>query len=185
MPDVIKSGDSGNVAIVNDEGRVLTDSIAKTDLGHAAQSGKTFALTTDFISLTTLGSYSGIIYIKNTDTVYIEIGVLRACGTTLSQWKIYKNPTTGTLISGGAAITPVNTNFISGVSLSVTAVKGADARTVTDGTLLGQWVCAADNCEFILDGAIILAPNNSIALVCKPFAAGEFCAWLLFKKEDA
>lgn len=47
--------------------------------------------------------------------------------------RIIRNPTGGTLISAGTAITPVNNNFASSLTANGTWKKGAEGSTVTGG----------------------------------------------------
>lgn len=48
--------------------------------------------------------------------------------------RIVRNPTGGTLISSGTAVTPVNNNFGSSLTANGTWKKGAEGSTVTGGT---------------------------------------------------
>jgi len=57
-------------------------------------------------------------------------------GTGLVRLQMYRNPTGGTVISAGTAVTAVNNNFGSGNVPSATFLKGAQGSTVTGGTLI-------------------------------------------------
>jgi len=115
---------------------------------------------------------------------------VRVCttGSGYVQARLYKNPTTGTLITGGTAVTVVNTNFGSGTApFDGSAIKGADSLTITDGTIMENWTQSApgnDNQNF--QGAIILGPGNSIGLEVKPSAVGDICtAWQVYVEDSA
>lgn len=166
---------TGKAARVSEDNRLHTFALIEYPTESFAHDGDSFAIATDFIALTTTASYSGMWYIQNTSTTHnIHIEAVRTTSTVSTLWQMIKNPTTGTLISGGAAYSPVNTNFSSGKPLSGTVKKGADALTITDGTLFGQWMTGAYGLyERRHEGAIILGPNNTLALQCKPTGAGS------------
>lgn len=157
------------------ENRLHTFSLIEYPTEAFAHNGDTFQVPTDFIALTTTASYSGVWYITNMSATHnIHIEGMRTTSTVGTLWQLIKNPTAGTLISGGAALTPVNTNFSSGKTMSGTVKKGADALTITDGTLMGQWMTGVYGLyERRYEGAIILGAGNSLALQCKPSGAGS------------
>ncbi len=171
---------SGRQASVDHEHRIMTDAQTTTALALATIKGDAFWVATDFIALTTTGSFSGLCYLKNSGTTRkLTFHKLRVCGTNIQQVQWIKKPSTGTLISGGTTITPENLNSASSAKFLGTAKKGADALTVTDGTLWSQMVCEIGHCEEILDGALILGPDDAIAVVTKPSVAGTYCAAFL------
>jgi len=167
---------------VNSEGRGLVESVEITNLTNAARKGKAFLLTSDFISLTP-GSpliHNGIIFLKNTsDTEIMKIDRIRTCGTQTNRWRMIKNPSTGTLISSGSSISFNNTNFTSGIVAPATAKVGSNGSTVTDGTLIGQWINGTGHSLEEYRGGIQLGTNDCIALTCYVEAAASVCANLL------
>ena len=184
----IESGDQHSYnAIVNSDGQLAVVAETVRQLSAAAERGDAFyAVTGGFIALTTTASFSGILYLKNTSTTKnLKIAQLRTCGNVAQQWLMYKKPTTGTLISGGTAIVPENVNFQSGSVFSGDALYGADGDTITDGSILAQWQNGAGHSTHDFDGAIILGTNDTIALTCKPGAAGDVCVACLCYFEDA
>lgn len=171
---------SGKTARVSEDNRLHTFALIEYPSESFAHSGDSFSLASDFIALTTTASFSGIWYLKNTSTTHnIHIEAVRCSSTVTSQWRFIKNPTTGTLVSAGTDYSPVNTNFSSGRPLTGVIKKGVDAQTITDGTLLGQWMTGVYGVfERRHEGAIIIGPNSSIGLECKPSGAGSIASTL-------
>lgn len=143
------------------------------------EDGKLFYIETDFIPVTTVGVLTGILYVKNTGNENLHLWKLRTCGTVLNQWKLIKNPSAGTLVSDAVPAYVTNTNFTSGNTLDSDAFKGAEGKTVTDGSHVTQWTNNIGHSLEDLDGALILGKNDSIALVCKVAVAGEVCVHLI------
>lgn len=165
----------GEAAKVRDN-RLHVMSLLEFPIETFSHSGDAYSIVTDFIALTTTASYTGILYLINNTTtdLIIHTEATRNTSTVNALWQMWKNPTTGTLISAGTAITPINLNFASGKSLVSIAKKGADAQTVTDGTLFSQWGSAAYiPTQIVGQGSIILNVGNSYAITCKPTAAGS------------
>lgn len=153
--------------------RLHTFSLIEYPMESFSHTGDSFTIPTEFIALTTTASFTGIWYLTNTSVTHnIHVERIRTSSTVGTLWQVVKNPTTGTLISAGTAVTPVNYNFSSGRTLSATVKKGVDAQTVTDGVWLEQWQTNVyDAKERQYDGAIILGAGNSLAILCKPSAA--------------
>ena len=171
---IIESGDHhGRRMIVDANGRAMTNAITQPHITNDAEAGNAFFFMSDFVALTTTGTYTGLIYIKNTSAVDLTLKSVRSSGTVAQQWRMIKNPTTGTLISAGTDVVPVNTNFGSGTLAVAELKKGVDAQTITNGALLGQWANAAATMLLEFDGSIILTPGTAFALEVKPASAGE------------
>jgi len=134
----------------------------------ASLSGATFLLPTSFIALTTTATEHGIIYLKNRESVNIRIGSILVSSDQSTQWKLVRNPTLGTLITGGTDIVPANAHFENDTEMTgdEKPKAGANGSTVTDGTLAG---CALVNGvqDLALEGAIILGPNKALALTAE------------------
>lgn len=160
--------------------RMHTFSLIEYPMESFSHTGDAFTIPTDFVALTTTASYTGLLYITNTSVTHnIHIERLRSSSTVGCLWQAIKNPTAGTLISGGTAVIPVNYNFSSGRTLTGTTKKGVDAQTVTDGTLMEQWQTGVYEArERNYDGAIVLGAGNSLAILCKPSAAATVAATL-------
>jgi len=83
--------------------------------------------------------------------------------------EVIRNPTTGTLISAGAAFTPINLNFGSSKELLATTLKGTEGSTVTDGSVaVSTIIPAAGTRVLIAFDSIILEPGSSIAVRITP-----------------
>lgn len=171
---IIESGDHrSNKMIIDVNGRAMVNAITHPHITSHAEDGDAFFFMSDFVALTTTASYTGLIYIKNTSTLDLTISSVRSSGTVAQQWRMIKNPTTGTLITAGTDIVPVNTNFGSGTVALAELKVGADAQTVTDGALMGQWANAAATMLLEFNGSIILTPGTAFALEVKPASAGD------------
>jgi len=128
---------------INSNYRAEVESTTQTRIADVSvREGQAYTVASGFISLTTTVSYSGVLWIKNTDTegrnMFIEH--IRVCGTgagTMSmealQCVVYRNPTTGTLISGASSAYATNNNFGSANEFNGLAYKGVDGNTITNG----------------------------------------------------
>lgn len=180
----IKDGrGTGSRARVDSNGRVESFSITENRIADISKRvGESFILTSDFISLTTTASFSGMMYIKNTDPdKLLFIDRIRVCGTGSMmgslQAKIYKNPTTGTLISDANAGITVPSNLGSNVDFSGTNyVASGDGKTITNGTQFSQFTIHLPG-HTIQDyqGNLIIPGGSSMAIACKPSYATEAC----------
>jgi len=183
MAETIKDGTgTGNLAKVNSDNELLVLADTVPHLASVSEGQKkAFYIRTDFVPLTSTGIFSGIVYVKNDTTTdeAIKIQQLRTCSNVVSQWKLIRNPTTGTLISTGTASQTYNLNT-GGQDLTATTIKiGADSSTVTDGDLWATWQNGVGHSTGYLEGAIIIAAGDSFALTCKPAAAGDVCSSIL------
>lgn len=180
----IKDGTgSGKRAKVNNNNRIETFSITESRLADISlRDGEAYIITSDFVSLTTTASFSGMLYIKNTDTdKNLFIDKVRVCGTGTSmnamQCKFYKQPTTGTLISDANAgiVVPANLGSNNTFSGTVYAASG-DGKTVTDGTQFSQFtIHLPGHAIQEYDGAIILPGGFAMAIVVQPSVATTAC----------
>ena len=177
---------TGFEAKVDKNHRLHAMSLIEEPLENLGHQGRAFWVTTDFINITTTASYSGVLYLKNTNTdKRIHLSILRNASTVNALWRMLKNPTTGTLITGGTAVIPENAYFTSTSSANAVAIKGANALTLTDGSLILQAPTAA-YIPFISDvkGGIILGPGNSVALEVKPTATADIgVGWAFWEEE--
>jgi len=153
--------------------------------GRAAFDGYLHAFTTGPITLTTTGSYSGLLYITNSDSRPIYIWQIVAFGTVAVRWQFVKNPTTGTLISGGTSISATNVNFASTLTLGATLKKGGDGSTVTNGTtFLYAGNPAFDASSPLTRTPIIIGQSGSFALMCRPSASCDAFVSAVVSQED-
>ena len=130
----------------------------------------------DYISLTTTGTETGILHIKNTNiSKALKIKSIRTCGDVINKWKVYKNSTGGTLISDQNSGNAINLNIQSENSADVVIYKGADAKTVTGGTMISHLINDIGHSDEDFDGALILGTGDSIELSVEVASAGEVC----------
>ena len=191
----IKDGNgTGYRAKVNENKRVETFSITETRIADiSARVGESFILTSDFVSLTTTASFSGMMYIKNTNsekTLFID--KIRVCGTGSSmgslQAKMIKNPTTGTLISDANAGLTVPANLGSNETFTgLNYAASADGKTITNGTQFSQFTIHLPGHSIQeYQGALILPAGSAFAIEVKPSFVTEVCievqCWLEKKK---
>ena len=182
---IIESGDHrANKMIVDANGRAMTNAITHPHITNRAEGGEAFFFMSDFVALATTASYTGLLYISNTSTKDLTISSVRSSGTAAQQWRMIKNPTTGTLISAGTDVVPVNTHFGSGTLAVADVKKGSDAQTITDGDLMGQWANAAATMLLEFDGSIIITPGASFALEVKPSVASDVGTTILGSFQD-
>ena len=154
-------GNSGNLADVDDDKRLLTSSTVESELEYASEKqGKAYSISSSY---TTSGGDEEIIYLSNTSTTdnfiidEIFVGGSVACVFTFAQ-------VSGT--PGGAGdVTVKNLNLGSGNSAAMTAKGDASVTglTIGDTMILGR-VVANDSKEIRTGGAIVLGQDDSIAI---------------------
>ena len=182
--EIESAGREGTGLLVNTKGQALTQSLIEPRVAEATIDGKAFYLHSGFISLTTAAGFSGALFLRNDSQNKLSIHSIRTCGTVVQQWEMYRNPTAGTLISGGTAKTPQNLNFSSGGVFNGTVLAGVDGHTVTDGDLMAHWINDVGHSTELLQGAMLLGLNNTLALKCKPATNGEVCIAILASFRD-
>jgi hypothetical protein len=182
MSQIEDGAGTGNRAKVTANNRLETFSITETRAADISlRSGETFILTSDFISLTTTGSFNGLMYVKNTSQDNLFIDKIRICGTGSSmgnlQTKMIKNPTTGTLISDANAGISVPANLGSNVTFTgLNYAASADAKTVTDGTQFSQFTIHLPGHTIQeYDGGLIVPGGSSFAISGKPSYSTDIC----------
>lgn len=138
MATTIQDGTGTKLKVrVNSENRLLSQTISESEFDHAVGKGEAYNINTEFITVTG-SSEVPLLYIKSTgdrDLVlnawFIGTDANSGTATRLSLLKIYKNPTSGTIISSGTDINPVNRNFGSSNEFEGIAKKGGDGFTVS------------------------------------------------------
>lgn len=173
----------GKRASVDDNNRLETFAITESRMADISlRDGKAYIITSDFVALTTTASFTGMLYIKNTDTSRnLFIDKVRVCGTGTSmnamQCKFFKNPTTGTLISdeNDGIVVPANLGSNETFPGLVYAAS-ADAKTVTNGTQFSQFTIHLPGHTIQeYDGALIIPGGSSLAIAVQPSAATTAC----------
>lgn len=188
------TGNGGYRATVNEQNRLETFSITESRLADISyREGDSFILTSDFVSLTTTGSFNGIFYVKNTDpTKVILIDKIRICGTGSSmgslKCKFFKNPTTGTLISDANLGMAVAANLGSTKDFVGTVYSASgDGKTITNGEQMSQFTIHLPGHTIQeYNGALLLTGGTALGIAVQPSYATEAClevqCWIENKK---
>ena len=189
----IEDGTGQGYAVgVSATNRLLTSSESIPSLAVAsATRADAFVVNTAVASATGLitglvaGTESGVLYVSSTSAFPLSIGGFFASNTGVGVWKLYKDVTGGTLISGGTAVTPSQLNVSSSKPFTGSAIRAsASGQTVTGGTVVALGYVAAGFAELPLAGALILGQAKTIALTFTPIGANSdvsaniVCAYL-------
>lgn len=164
---------AGYRAAVSKKNRMSTDALVVSESVDETFNGNAYNVNTGSINLTS-ATASGVLYAENTgtkDIVITSLFYLLGSSTGGSgDWAVdvYRNPTTGTLISAGTSFDAVNRNFGSANSLGASVKKGAQGSTITDGSLAIQSILSSSGRYALEAGAIVLNPGNSIAFEVTP-----------------
>lgn len=159
---------------VTDGYRLMAEALDLSIMSDCSVKGDGFIISSGIITLTTTTSFNGVLYFKNTNLGHmLFIERITLSSNQAAQWRTYRNPTTGTLVSSGTAFDPVNTNFSSGSKFIGTSLRGANALTITDGVQIAPVIQAAGVSTFEISGAFIVDDNNSFAIDCKPGLAAD------------
>jgi hypothetical protein len=126
MSETIKSGDSGNVATVNQDNELRTRATSIEQRLHSTCDAKYYELSTGQITLVN-ATDTGLVYFLNNDVTPNHVIVIDRVfidtwastgGTGNGTLLYYRNPT----YTGGSAITARNTNFGSTSNISITSL---------------------------------------------------------------
>lgn len=173
---------TGNRVKVTERNRLETFSITESRLADISlKTGKAFIITSDFVALTTTGSFNGMLYILNNSDENLFIDKVRVCGTGSAmqsmQTEFYKGATTGTLISDANAGRAFSANLGSAETFvgTVYAASG-DGKTVTNGDTISQFTIHLPGHTIQeYDGALILPKGTSLTVAVKPGASTTAC----------
>lgn len=185
---VIKDGKgSGISAEVKSNNKLATEAVTTTRAAYFADvlDSSYIVANGDYVSLTTLNTQTAILYLKYTGEGDLHISNIRTCGDVHQKWKLYKNITGGTILSGTNALLN-NSRFNTSSELDATAKYGADGTTLSGGDLIEVWINHEGHSIEDYDGALILGKNDSVTLTCEVMSAGEVCARIFcFEDEGA
>jgi hypothetical protein len=179
---ILESGTgNGKSAKINDDNRLEVFSVGESKAADVSRSqGRSFIIASDFISLTTTGSFNGLLYLANSSelrTFFVER--LRSCSTATGtvQFYLIRNPTTGTLISDANAALQASANLNSPLSFEGDAFSASgDGKTVTDGENFSNFINRAPGHSIQeYGGLIVMPPGSSMAVVAKPDVATTIC----------
>lgn len=167
---------SGNwyIAKVDSDNALHTDATTTSKSDFEMERGNAYNFNTGTVTLTS-DSKSALMYMKNIGSLDIVITWFfyllwnTTGGTAASDIlvQVEKNPTGGTLISGGTAATPVNRNFGFSDNANVTALVWAEASTVTWGTVAIESIFSWVGRQAVIVPTV-LRPNSSIAITVTP-----------------
>ena len=164
-------------AKVTELNRILVDSITEERaVYNSIEVGNTFVVSTNFLSFTGVtGQENGVLYIKNNSDKKMLVHHIKLWSGTASQFtkiSVYKNPTTGTLISSAIAADVQNINFGSSNDYEGLAYQGDGTfLTVTNGNVFGRHYLGVGNQQmlmFMWNGAVVLDKGSSLAVTCEP-----------------
>lgn len=185
--EIVNGVGDQNRAEVNSENRLLVEAVTLPHIAHEAIDDEAaYILASDFISLTTTGSFNGLMYLKGLDSDYhFHIQRIRICSNASGslQVKMLHTCSTGTLISDANAGNISNTVIGSANTLTnllTVYSASADGKTVTDGTLFTQYqqnLLGHSNQEY--DGSILIKKDQTLAIVAKPSASCDICIEVL------
>lgn len=178
MTIIVDGSGSGFQAKVTKANQLSVFAVTETGYHASSDDGNAYAITSGNVTIGASGT-EGILYFKNTGEGAFHVDSIIFANDVAARWVVYRNPTTGTLISGGSAVTPVNLNFNSNNTLTNTSKKGTDASTITDGTAFVTAEAAVGTIRFRIDGAIILGGADSIAMESVVGAAAELAVTIL------
>ena len=175
MFNIIEDGTgSGIRAKVNSGNRLYTNAEVYDASLINTLKGLTFSFASGAITLTTAGM-SALLYVKNNEEKDLIVDTIRfqAFNSTggaggIPTWGVVKNPTTGTIISGGTAATPSNANYGSTNTVNVTMLRGAEGMTFTDGSVHANLFGDIIPCRIELDSEFIVPRGSSIGLRVTP-----------------
>ena len=175
MSSYIQDGTgTGSRAKVNSSNRLTVDSIETTAESLASGSGDSFNVSNDIVEITS-DTETALIHIQNTNSedwvvtrVYFHFGGSTG-GVGSGEFCMIQNATTGTLISGGATVSPVNANFGSAKLLVGEFLQGTNGSTVTNGTEFVRTIVPNFTSRNIIPfDSVVIPPGASLSLQVKP-----------------
>ena len=173
---------SGYDAKVDSEGNLHSRAVRTHEVTYASLKGESFNAPYGSFTLTS-ATESALSYFLWADTVnpcsiyrqLLSFGPSTG-GAGLCRLRMVRNPTGGTLISGGTAVTSVNNNFSNSALAPGTWLKGAQGSTVTGGTTILDVGIGPNYVLNVTDINWILANGNSLAVAVTPPAGNTSMA---------
>jgi hypothetical protein len=179
----------GYYAKVDAENRLVVHSTSLTEISYVSSNQQTaFIIATDFIPLTVTGSFNAVIYVKNNSANPFFIEAVRSCQTNSghAQWKMFRNPTTGSIVAAANDANVGNMNFNSSKTFSANVYTGGDNETFANGTHFTQWTNKSPgHSTQTYGGALILEKGGSLGIVVKPSAPGDICIEIQGRLEES
>lgn len=171
MDLTIKDGTGkGNKAKVNSENRLSTTAVTVTQQQLQSAQGNSYQLGSGVVNLTS-ASESAVLYVKNDDDRTLGLSGVNITSTAFtgssSGVVLAKVYLLGTGLSSSTTNSPLNNNFGSSKSANVEVLAGAEAATVTNGTVVGAFYIPVDT-FFYTDIAWVLPKGSSVAVTLTP-----------------
>lgn len=163
----------GYAAAVNGTNRLVvqSESIPSIAIASAEREDAFIATTGQQVSALNAAGESGVLYLKNLSPSPLAIGGIQASTDQAGIWRLYRQPTGGTLLSGGALISPAQLSFSSSKPFTGEARRGASGLTVTGGSVISLGRVPASFINLELQGAAILGTSDALALTFEPESA--------------
>lgn len=135
---VIQDGTgTGYFARVDNENRLDVRAVSDATIIHESGQGNAWNINTQNVSVSSAGE-NALLYFKNNSSqdavvasLFVGIGTGTGTATDNALIRAYVNPTGGTLISGGGAVTVVNRRIGSGRTFNYTVLSGSSGSTIT------------------------------------------------------
>lgn len=166
---------SGNLMKVDSANRAHSLAVTKSEQNSATERADSYNINSGLVTLTD-ATEQGILYLKNNEdrdfiiTAFVAIMGPSTGGlsTDTTHIRMYKNPTTGTLISEAVASDiKSNRNFGSSLTLDADCFKGDGSATVTDGGVhIESLINPGNRAFFGIDE--ILTKGDSVAFTFEP-----------------
>jgi len=166
-------GGTGKRAKVDANNRLFVNSIAESLIDHATDYGERYNINTGNVTLNST-TESALLYVKNNEDDDLVITSLvynigSATSTDNILVDVYRNPTSGTIVSGATNVTAVsNMNYGSNKTLLVNAYVGAQSLTQTGGTISVKSIIREKTRAVVSLGAIHLPKGSSLAVTVTP-----------------
>lgn len=172
---VIKDGTgTGKQVAVTQHNKLVTIAVSEAISAHHAFSGDGYNVNIGTLALTTADK-SAIYYLKNNeDNPLIITGFFYLLGNsnitgvdTLVQ--IERNPTGGTVVTDATIIAPVNRDFGSNNTLTVSSFSGGQGKTLTGSSQIAlESIFSSVGRKAVPVGAIVLRKGNSVGITITP-----------------
>ncbi len=159
MPITLKSGNSGNIAEVNNENQLVVRSIVEPEIEHASLSGKAYAW--DSLELN-IDATDTMLYLQNTGDTPLIIDHIAVNGSNVvCIWTIHLG--TATTTATGTVVIGRNLHTAFAGKLAE-ANAFSDETAVADGFIVGRVKTAVDGHHLHPGSGIILAKNHYIQI---------------------
>lgn len=177
MATIIEDGTGAGYALgINSRGRLLANATTEERaVFNSANDGLTFNVSTDYLTITGVTSQEdGLLYMKNESDLKMYIHHIKVwCGTAsqFTKIKVYRNPTSGTLITSAINANVSNLNFGSANAFEGLYYQGDGSNlTITGGEVLGRHYLGVGMQQSLMQmwmGSVVLEKGTSIAVTAE------------------